>query len=212
MSRQESMQRGRFITLEGGEGVGKTTNLSVIAEWLTAQRIEFVQTREPGGTVLAEKIRGVLLDTANTGMPAQTELLLMYAARAAHVQQKILPALQAGKWVLCDRFFDATYAYQGAGRDCDTTFIDTLNQHVVKDCMPDLTLLLDAPTEVGMQRALKRSVADRFEQETQTFFANVRDAYLQRATLEPQRIHVIDAAQSLPQVQQQILRSLQALL
>lgn len=201
-------QRGKFITLEGGEGVGKTTNLTFIADWLHSHNIDFVQTREPGGTALAEKIRMLLLDTANTGMPAQTELLLIYAARAAHLQDKILPALQAGRWVLCDRFFDATHAYQGAGRACDPAFIAALDQFVVADCTPDMTLLLDLSPDIGLSRASKRSAADRFEQETQSFFAQVRAAYLQRQAQAPQRIKLVDAEQTLPEVQQQIAKHL----
>lgn len=203
---------GRFITLEGGEGVGKTTNRAFIADWLAQQGIDFIETREPGGTELAEKIRQLLLDTDNKGMPAQTELLLMYAARAAHLQEKIIPALTAGKWVLCDRFFDATHAYQGAGRACDHAFIAQLDQAVIGRYTPDLTLLLDLEPEVGMQRAGKRGAADRFEQETLSFFEKVRAAYLARAKQGPERLKVIDAALPLPAVQQQIADVLNSVL
>lgn len=200
---------GKFITLEGGEGVGKTTNRAFIAEWLTQHDIEFIDTREPGGTELAEKIRSLLLDTNHNEMSLDTELLLMYAARADHLHNKIIPALECGTWVLCDRFFDATHAYQGAGRNCDVEFIEQLDAAVVKGYRPDLTLLFDLEPEIGMDRASKRSVADRFEQEKIDFFQRVRDAYLQRANLEPKRIKIIDAAKPLAEVQTQIAKALQ---
>lgn len=205
------MTTARFITLEGGEGVGKTTNMAFIADWLSARHIPFIQTREPGGTDLAEAIRGLLLDTQYTGMPTQTELLLMYAARAAHLQQKIMPALERGEWVLCDRFYDATHAYQGAGRSCNPELLALLDAHVVAECRPDFTLLLDLSPAQGLERASKRSAADRFEQETVTFFSKVRAAYLQRAAAEPQRIKVVDASQPLGDVQTAIAQHLSSL-
>lgn len=202
------MIRGCFITVEGTEGVGKTTNLDFIQQSLLSQGVEVVRTREPGGTPLAEDIRALLLTPRDEPVAELTELLLMFAARAQHLQQVILPALQAGKWVLCDRFTDATYAYQGGGRGMDTRQIAVLEQLVQAELRPDLTLLLDLPVETGLERARARSTPDRFEAEKVSFFTAVREHYLARAAAEPERFAVIDAAPELEQVQIQITQAL----
>ena len=207
-------QRGRFITLEGGEGVGKSTNLQWVVEWLKQQGLTVISTREPGGTPRAEAIRELLLDPAPTEpLSSDAELLLMFAARAQHLNEKILPALEQGAWVVCDRFTDATYAYQGGGRGINVERIATLERFVQHDLQPDLTLLLDMPAEAGAQRVTSRlsqsgGERDRFEREQQGFFSAVRDAYLQRAQQTPQRFAVIDADQSLEAVQASIERVL----
>ena len=196
---------GTFITVEGIEGVGKTTNIGFVQQRLAAAGHDVLLTREPGGTPLAEAIRGLLLDPRYTGMDPMCELQLMFAARAEHLARVIRPALEQGQWVLCDRFTDATYAYQGGGRGIDTASIARLEQLVQGDFRPDLTLLLDVPVEVGLARASDRSDPDRFEQEQVAFFERVRQAYLERAAAEPQRYRVIDAAQPLENVQQQLM-------
>ncbi len=192
------MTRGRFITIEGGEGVGKSTQLAALREWLDAQGFDAVFTREPGGTPRAERIRELLLENAEESMPAICELLLMFAARATHIANVIEPALSRGAWVVCDRFTDATYAYQGWGRGLDIAHIATLEQLVQQDLRPDLTLLLDAPLERSATRARARNqsagVTDRFEREQREFFERVRVGYLDRARLEPMRIVIIDAS------------------
>ena len=204
-------QQGKFITIEGGEGVGKSTNLEHLRNLLREQRIDFIETREPGGTPLAEELRQTLLRERDEPVSSDCELLLMFAARAQHLSQRILPALNAGQWVLCDRFTDATFAYQGGGRGLDIRRIATLEQLVQGDLRPDLTLLLDVPVEIGMSRARQRGELDRFEQEQQAFFDRVRSAYLARASAEPQRFRVIDASLPLEQVQQQISQVMQEL-
>lgn len=206
------MNRGKFITLEGGEGVGKTTNLAFIHEYLQQQNIPVTVTREPGGTALAEKLRHTLLDTAGESISDTTELLLMFAARAQHIQHVIEPALAEGNWVLCDRFTDATYAYQGGGRSLSIETIAWLEQLVQGDLRPDITLLLDAPVDIGMERAKKRSTFDRFEAEKNSFFTRVRYMYLSRATQQPERIKVINAHQALADVQHDILDVMQGFL
>jgi dTMP kinase len=198
------MTRGRFITLEGGEGVGKSTNLQFIKQLLEEREIPFVLTREPGGTGIAEKIRGILLERQEEGLSEQAELLLVFAARAQHLQQVILPALQRGSWVVCDRFTDATYAYQGGGRSMDTQTIAWLENAVQGALRPDLTFVFDAPIEIGMQRAKHRGELDRFETEQLAFFERVRQAYLQRAATDLQRYKIIDASLPLREVQQQL--------
>lgn len=195
---------GRFITLEGGEGAGKTTNLDYICEHLRAAGIPLLVTREPGGTALGERIRELLLDPDNTAMHADTELLLMFAARAQHLREKVQPALARGEWVICDRFTDATYAYQGGGRGLDRARIGELEQWVQAGFQPAMTLLFDLPVEVGLARAGQRGELDRFEQEQQSFFTRVRQAYLERAAAHPQRFRIIDAGQPLEAVQAQI--------
>ncbi len=204
-------ERGRFITLEGTEGVGKSTNMAFIENWIRDKGIELVVTREPGGTELGEKLRALLLDAKETAMCADTELLLMFAARAQHLQQLIIPALEAGKWVLCDRFTDATYAYQGGGRGIDMQRIAELEQWVQGDLRPDITLILDMPVEEGLKRAGQRSAPDRFELEKQDFFRKVRQAYLDRAAANPQRYRVIDASPGIEQVQSSIETVLESL-
>lgn len=197
------MTRGRFITVEGIEGVGKSSNLAFIAGLLEDAGHEVVVTREPGGTPLAEQIREIVLEPA-AEIPPLTELLLVFAARSAHVEHKIRPAVERGAWVLCDRFTDATLAYQGGGRGIDDKLIYSLAAAVHGDLWPDLTLLLDAPTAVGLARASRRSALDRFEQEQADFFERVRQRYLDVARSHPVRIRRIDATAELPQVQSEI--------
>ena len=195
---------GMFITVEGIEGVGKTTNMQYLQQIITAAGKELIVTREPGGTPLGEAIRGLLLDPQYKGMDPDCELQLMFAARAEHLDKVIKPAIKAGQWVLCDRFTDATYAYQGGGRGLDTGKIATLEQLVQADFRPDLTLLLDVPVGVGLERAGNRSAPDRFEQEKVDFFERVRHAYLDMAKAHDGRYRIIDASKSLVQVQAQL--------
>ncbi|MFT7184651.1 MAG: dTMP kinase [Pseudohongiellaceae bacterium] len=202
------MKRGLFITIEGGEGVGKSTNIEFIKTTLEAKGIPCIVTREPGGTPLAEEIREVLIKNRDEHVVTETELLLMFAARAQHLYQKILPALDAGIWVISDRFTDATYAYQSGGRGVPSEKVALLENFVQGDVRPDLTLLLDAPIEVGMARAKSRGKLDRFEEEAAEFFNNVRNNYLSRAEAEPDRFNIIDATQSLALVQADISRVL----
>lgn len=192
---------GLFITLEGPEGAGKSTNREYLAELLKQAGVEVVLTREPGGTPLAERIRELLLAPDTEVMAVDTELLLMFAARAQHLAGVILPALARGAVVLCDRFTDATYAYQGGGRGLAHERIAILEQFVQGDLRPDLTLVFDLPVEVGLARAAARGKLDRFEQEQQSFFEAVRQTYLARAAQAPERYRVLDAAQPLSQVQ-----------
>jgi dTMP kinase len=205
------MRKGKFITLEGGEGVGKTTNLTFIQQWLESRNISVIVTREPGGTALAEKLRHLLLENQGEAISEKTELLLMFAARSQHINNVINPALERGDWVLCDRFTDATYAYQGGGRGIDVNVIAWLEQFVQTQLQPDLTLLFDAPIELGMQRAKKRGDLDRFENEQLSFFNKVREAYLERAQQYSERIKMIDATQSLEKVQNDIQKLLENL-
>ena len=198
------MSKGKFITLEGGEGVGKSTNLAFIQSQLENQGIDVITTREPGGTDFAEKIRTLLLENREETVSEQAELLLMFAARAQHIYHVIQPALSQGQWVLCDRFTDATYAYQGGGRLMDMQMIQWLEEKVQGCLRPDLTFLLDAPISVGMERANKRGKLDRFESEKIGFFERVRETYLQRAEEYPQKIKVINANQALDKVQNAI--------
>lgn len=192
---------GLFITFEGPEGAGKSTNLQYVAETLRAAGCDPLLTREPGGTPIAEQIRALLLANHTEQMNDDAELLLMFAARAQHLNQVIRPALAAGKVVISDRFTDATYAYQGGGRGIDTQRIAALETWVQGDLRPDLTLLFDVPVEVGMARAKARSELDRFEQEEQAFFDGVRSTYLARAAQAPARYRVIDGSGSLAAVQ-----------
>lgn len=192
--------RGRFITIEGGEGVGKSTQIAALAEFLRTSGVEVVLTREPGGTQRAERIRELLLESAAEPMPPKCELLLVFAGRATHLENVIRPALQRGAWVVCDRFTDATFAYQGGGRGMNAATIAQLEELVQGELRPDLTLLLDAPLEIAAVRAQERNAArgsaDRFEREQQDFFERVRRVYLERARQEPGRFAVIDAAAS----------------
>ncbi len=201
--------KGKFITVEGIEGVGKTTNIAFLHKLISGTGKEVVLTREPGGTPLGEAIRGLLLDPQYTGMNADCELQLMFAARAEHLDKVVWPAMEAGHWVLCDRFTDATYAYQGGGRGIDVERIARLEQWVQRDFRPDLTLLLDVPVEIGLERAGNRGALDRFEQEEVAFFERVRQAYLEMARTHDGRYRVIDASQPLEAVQWQLAEELQ---
>ncbi|MBV9575418.1 MAG: dTMP kinase [Gammaproteobacteria bacterium] len=206
------MIRGKLISIEGIEGAGKSTAVEYIKNYLQQANIDVICTREPGGTALAEEIRQILLHTqvAET-ITAEAELLLMYAARAQHIHQLISPALEAGKWVISDRFMDASYAYQGGGRGIDRKYIDNLNAWIVAPVFPDLTLLLDISPEQGFERAAKRSLEkDRIEKEAHHFFARVRQVYLARAKEDPKRIKVIDASQSPAVIKQQLCHLLDA--
>ncbi len=196
------MKQGRLITLEGGEGVGKTTNLEFIREYLTARGIEVVLTREPGGVPLAEDLRKFIL--AQQRLLPEAELLLMFSARVHHLREKILPALSYGQWVISDRFTDASYAYQGGGRGIDWQRIEYLEDWLLQGFRPDLTLLFDAPVEVGLARARARGDTNRFEDEERSFMERVRKAYLQRWRKEPDRIRKLDATLPLEQVQDSI--------
>ena len=192
---------GRFITIEGIEGVGKSTNVNFIADYFRAQGDVVHVTREPGGTDMSERIRNLILETPGDGLSALGELLLMFAARAEHVAGLIRPALDRGETVVCDRFIDASFAYQGGGRGLDIDVIAALRDIVLGTLRPELTILLDAPTEVSAERIAGREWQDRFEQERAEFFARVRSAYLGIAGQEPDRVRIIDASQPLVQVQ-----------
>jgi dTMP kinase len=194
----------KFITLEGIEGVGKSSNLEYIRTLLEGAGNECIVTREPGGTGLGESLRALLLEHSDEAMSADAELLMMFAARAEHLKKVILPALEAGKHVLCDRFTEATYAYQGGGRGLDMAKIASLEALVQGDLRPDLTVILDAPVEVGRARAGKRSVPDRIEKEQDEFFDRVRGSYQQMASSQPHRICIVDATPELEKVQHQI--------
>ena len=202
MEAELSAERGRLITVEGIEGAGKSTNLAFIASCVRDAGHEVVETREPGGTPLGEKIRALVLDKSGTPISPETEALLMFAARAQHLDEVIEPALARGAWVVCDRFTDATYAYQGGGRDMPLSRIAVLEEWVQGNLRPDLTLLLDLDPEDGLKRIKQRGNEDRFDAETVTFFDSVRAIYLRRAAQHPERYAVIDAAQPLKQVQQ----------
>ena len=201
--------RGKFLTIEGTEGVGKTTNIEFIQQWLESKAISFVCSREPGGTPFAEEIRQLLLTPRDESVSSKSELLLMFAARAQHLDQLIEPELAAGNWVLCDRFTDATYAYQGGGRKMDNQLITELESIVQGNLRPDLTLILDIPPEQGLKRASRRGELDRFEQEKAVFFERIRNAYLAIAEQHPQRCVVVDASLPLTQVQMQIENALE---
>lgn len=191
---------GRLVTLEGGEGAGKSTMARVVREWLESRGRSVVQTREPGGTPLAEAIRGVVLAPWDEGVTPETEVLLMFAARAAHVANRIRPALAQGSDVVCDRFVDASWAYQGAGRGVDAAHLEALERLVLGDLRPSLTLVFDLPPEIGLARAKSRGDTNRFEQEALAFMTRVRQAYLQRARLEPSRYAVVDASKDMDAV------------
>lgn len=206
------MRSGKFITVEGTEGVGKSTNLAFVKDWLEGRGLEVLVTREPGGTPLAEEIRSLLLANRNEPVAHGTELLLIFAARAQHLAQVIVPALARGAWVLCDRFTDSTYAYQGGGRGFDRDSIGVLEQLVQGDLRPDLTLILDIEVELGLSRARQRSEPDRFEGEDARFFQQVRAVYADLVTRAPERYAVVDAGQPLPAVQADIAQALEKLL
>ncbi len=204
---------GKFISIEGIEGAGKSTQISFIRDFLEAHGKRVVVSREPGGTELGEQIRALLLAPRQAGMSEDAELLLMFAARAEHIHQVIKPALERGDWVLCDRFVDATFAYQGGGRGIDRNRIETISDWTLKGIETDLTLLFDLPVAVGQSRVIKRQQEkDRFEQEKTAFFEKIRDCYLQRAKAEPQRIKCIDASRDIESIQSQLARILTELL
>lgn len=204
--------RGVFITVEGVEGVGKTTNLTFMRDWLNNAGLELVCTREPGGTPLAEELRALLLRNRDESVDHYAELLMVFAARAQHLNQVIEPALQKGKWVLCDRFTDATFAYQGGGRKLPESVITTLEQLVQRGRHPDRTFYLDLDVDIGLARARGRGETDRFEREQREFFESVRSAYWRRVRENPSRFSVIDAGASLDQVQAHIAAELATLL
>lgn len=196
-----AVTRGLFITVEGGEGVGKSTNIAFMKQVLEDRGLDVLVTREPGGTPLAEEIREVLIKNRDEKVVSETELLLMFAARAQHLHQKILPALESGCWVISDRFTDATYAYQSGGRGVPAEKVALLENFVQAEFRPDMTFLFDAPIEVGMSRAQTRGALDRFEEEKMDFFNRVRDNYLKRAAEDAKRFTIIDASQDLESVQ-----------
>lgn len=199
------MDRGKFITVEGIEGVGKSTNIAVLVECIEAAGHNVLTTREPGGTPFAEDIRDILMNRGDEPVPEIAELLLMFAARSFNVNNVILPALEAGTWVVCDRFTDSSRAYQGGGRGIPMETIDRVADWVHGDTWPDLTILLDAPVEIGMERAGTRSAPDRIEQERHDFFERVRECYLQIAAHEPERFVVIDTTRGIEEVREDIV-------
>lgn len=211
MEQGTQVDRGLFITFEGIEGAGKSSQIDNARNLLLDAGLQVVTTREPGGSPIAERIRALLLDPGNTGLNQTAELLLMFAARSEHLQKTIVPALESGAWVLCDRFTDATYAYQGGGRGLDWRRIALL-EDLVQGVRPDLTLLFDLPVHIGLERADRRSAPDRFESEAHGFFEAVRHCYLARAGQEPERIRIIDAARELESVAAQVGGLLQGLL
>lgn len=202
-------RNGFFISLEGGEGAGKSTQHSRIVDWLYTHGKTVVEAREPGGTAVSEQIRQVLLDTRNAGLNPTAELLLMFASRSQLVEEVIRPALADGSVVVCDRFADASYAYQGGGRQLGAQTVAMVESLVLDGLQPDLTLLFDLPVELGMRRVAGRGAADRFEVESILFFERVRAAYLERAAADPARFRIIDASQDLEQVWQQVQRTLE---
>jgi dTMP kinase len=194
------MERGKFISVEGIEGVGKSTNIDVVVQRIEAAGHKVLTTREPGGTPFAEDIRDILMNRNDEPIPEIAEVLLMFAARSFNVNNVIVPALDAGTWVVCDRFTDSSRAYQSGGRGIPMATIDTVADWVHGDTWPDVTILLDAPVEIGMERAGKRSAPDRFEQERHDFFQRVRECYLQIAAREPDRFVVIDTTRNKDEV------------
>ena len=204
---------GKFISIEGVEGAGKSTQVSFIQDYLTSLGKTVVVTREPGGTELSEKIRNLLLEPSPNSMDNDTELLLMFASRAEHVSKVINPALHRGEWVLCDRFLDATYAYQGAGRGIQRQRIQQIADWTLKGLTPDLTLLFDLPVELGLERVLERKGGmDRFEQEKINFFKKIRKSYLKSAKAEPNRIKIVDASLSITKIQKQLTQLIKPLI
>jgi len=210
---------GKFVTFEGGEGSGKTTQIKLASDWLRERGLPVLSTAEPGGTPLGRKIREILLNRGPWTIGAEAELLLFASARAQHVREIILPALEAGQWVLCDRFTDATMAYQGFGRGLDAAFIRTLNDFSTGSLTPDLTLLFDLPVETGLERAKKRTTGvrpeaaeDRFEREEKIFHGRIRKGYLSFAAEEPGRFRIINGAVEVESVRREVCRHLSALL
>lgn len=191
---------GYFISLEGGEGAGKSTALGYIEDWLSAKGIEYILTREPGGTPLAEEIRSLVLAPREEKVDVHAELLLVFAARLQHVRQKIIPALAEGKWVVSDRFVDSSYIYQGIGRNIDVEIIDQLVAVFLQGAMPDATILLDVPVEIGLSRVASRGDMNRLDGESVTFHEKVRNGFLALAARDPTRVQVVDASQALDDV------------
>ena len=207
------MNAGKFITVEGSDGAGKSTQLAFIEQWLKEREIPVVTTREPGGTSAGESIRTILLNSGDLSISDNAELLLMFAARMQHLDELILPAIREGKWVLCDRFTDATFAYQGGGREIDSEKIEALENWVQNGFHPDLTLLFDVPVEVGLGRVNQRGEdADRFEQQDLDFKQRVRQSYLDRARAFSDRISVIDASVDVDRVTEQVSEVLEGFL
>ena len=206
------MKRGRFISVEGIEGVGKSSNIEVLVSHLEKEGYEVLTTREPGGTPLAEDIRHLLMHRGDEPIPEIAELLMMFAARSLNVNNNIRPALNAGKWVVCDRFTDSSRAYQGAGRGLPMETVNQLAEWVHGDLWPDLTILLDAPVEVGLARAGNRSKPDRIEKEEHAFFARVRERYLELAAAEPDRFAIVDTTRELADVQADVVALAQQLI
>ena len=202
--RAPDVDRGRFISVEGIEGVGKSSNIAVLVETIEAAQHEVLTTREPGGTPLAEDIRDIVMHRGDEPIPEIAELLMVFAARALNVNNVILPAMEAGKWVVCDRFSDSSRAYQGGGRGLPMETIDRLADWVHGDTWPDLTILLDAPVEVGMDRVSNRGAPDRFEREQYDFFSRVRECYLRLAVNEPDRFAVVDTSRPLNEVHAEV--------
>lgn len=207
-----SDSRGRFITVEGIEGVGKTSNIDVLVKHIENAGFDVVQTHEPGGTPLSADIRNILMHRGDEPIPEIAELLLMFAARSLNVNNNIRPALEAGKWVVCDRFTDSSRAYQGSGRGLPMETVNQVADWVHGDLWPDLTILLDAPVEVGMARAGNRSEPDRIEKEEIAFFARVREGYLELAANEPERFVVIDTTRELSDVQDDVISIAQVMI
>jgi len=209
---KSSKNKGLFITLEGGEGAGKSTSMAFMQRYLEEGGLQVITTREPGGTELGEALRELLLHRHDQPTGVDAELLMIFAARAQHLEEVVRPALAAGRWVLCDRFTDATYAYQGGGRGVSTGRIAELEQWVQGELRPDLTVLFDLPVHVGMQRAQQRSAPDRFEKEGEGFLEKIRQCYLDIAKTYPQRVRVIDASKTPAEVQSQLLTVLDIVL
>ncbi|MDH3988806.1 MAG: dTMP kinase [Gammaproteobacteria bacterium] len=204
------MRRGKFITVEGIEGTGKSTNIDFLTGLIEKRGFEVLRTREPGGTPMAEQIRQLLLDHDQENLPAIAELLLFFASRSLHLSNTIIPSLQQGKWVVCDRFTDASRAYQGSGRGLDLDRIERLAEWVQEGVEPDMTLLLDAPAEIGMERAAARGEGDRMDNEELAFYQRVRAGYLTLADMHPDRFAVVDASRSLADVQVSIEAELES--
>lgn len=200
--------RGKFISLEGGEGSGKSTIIGYIQDWLESENIRHVMTREPGGTDLSEEIRSIILKQRDEKVDNMTELLLVFAARAQHLSQKIRPALDEGIWVISDRFTDSSFVYQGTVRSCDSKIISYLTEWVVGKYTTDITFLLDVPIEIGLKRVTMRKDADRLDKETREFYKKIREGFLYQAKLNPDRIKIIDASQPIELVKNQIHKQL----
>ena len=204
------LKTGRFITLEGMEGAGKSTNLEYLCSLFEQRGLPFIVTREPGGTEVAEAIRELLLKQHDEAIVPMSELLLVFAARAQHLERVIVPALQRGQWVICDRFTDATYAYQGCGRQMGPEQVERLEAWVQGELRPDLTIVLDVPVALSVERISARAELDRFEAEPTAFFERVREGYLSRANTDARRYRLVDASRTLPEVQQQLLEIIES--